>query len=118
MYSSSHLIIATTVSSNTSLDQRPSGYPGRWTSLGYHIADAITNDSRNWPDPTEPRPSKPPVPKGCTCRDGDQGIFKLDCPVHGLNSTEDVNSWAYAPDQAGPVGFPQDAPKSWQQAYK
>lgn len=77
-------------------------------------ADNYQQDTRNFPDPTEPRASNPPVPDGCTCPLG----HKLDCPVHGLHGTQDDldNQWANK-QQANPIGFAQDATQSWQQAY-
>lgn len=80
------------------------------------VSDNYMQDSKNWPDPTEPRASKPPAPEGCTCPSG----HKLDCPVHGMDaqgqSLDMDNQWANV-QQANPIGYPQDAPRSWQQAY-
>ncbi len=75
-----------------------------------HMADNYMKDTRDWPDPLEPRASKPPAPAGCTCHDG----HKLDCPVHGLNGSQETldNQWSNV-QQANPVGYPQDAPRSY-----
>lgn len=85
-----------------------------WQTIRVVVADNYMKDTRDWPDPTEPRASKPPAPEGCTCPFGQ----KLECPVHGLHgSQEDLdNQWANI-QQANPVGYPQDAPRTWQQAY-
>lgn len=80
-------------------------------------ADNYQNDSRDFPDPTEPRPSRLPEPLGCTCQEGK----KLDCPVHGMQATPTGNDISYdhawALPQNNPVGYPQDGPRTWQQAY-
>lgn len=79
-------------------------------------ADNFTNDSREWPDPTEPRASKPPAQQGCTCQWGD----KLNCPIHGLNAdpenAELDHSWSLP--ENSPVGYPQDQPRSWTGPYQ
>lgn len=84
------------------------------TTMWEKTADNYTNDSREWPDPTEPRASKPPEPKGCTCHEG----WKLDCPVHGMDADPELaeldHSWSIPENNA--VGYPQDAPRTWQQA--
>lgn len=49
-------------------------------------ADNYTQDTREWPDPTEPRASKPPEPEGCTCAQGN----KLDCPIHGMHADPEL----------------------------
>lgn len=74
------------------------------------ISDNYMKDTRNWPDPTEPRASKPPAPDGCTCALG----MKLHCPVHGMDAIHDgfEDSWANV-QQANPVGYPQDAPRNF-----
>lgn len=77
------------------------------------LADNYTNDSREWPDPTQPRASEPPMPKGCTCPMG----FKLDCPIHGMHGDDsDDSKWSLP--EASPVGYPQnqDGPRTWTQA--
>lgn len=70
------------------------------------------NDSRNFPDPTEPRSPMPPAPVGCTCEEG----HKLDCPVHGLDPVEPDMDHAWSVPENNPVGFPQDMPRTWSQA--
>jgi hypothetical protein len=76
-------------------------------------ADNYAMDSRNFPDPTAPRAAKPPEPLGCTCQEGQ----KLHCPVHGMDATESDNDSTWSVPQAQPIGFSQDAPRSWQQAH-
>jgi hypothetical protein len=84
------------------------GIPG----LGQRQADNFTNDSREWPDPTNPRPSKGPSQEGCTCHEG----LKLECPIHGLYPIAPDLDHSWSVEQANPVGFPQDAPRAWTQA--
>lgn len=76
-------------------------------------ADNYTQDTKNWPDPTEPRAAKPPDPKGCTCLQGE----KLNCPIHGLNADPEQevdHTWSIP--QGQPIGYPQDQPRNWTQA--
>lgn len=75
-------------------------------------ADDQTQDTRQFPDPTEPRAARPPDPLGCTCAKG----IKLECPVHGLHPTEGDYDHSWSLPEGQPVGYPQDAPRSWQQA--
>jgi hypothetical protein len=79
-------------------------------------ADNYSLDSREWPDPSEPRPSKPPAQKGCTCQWGD----KLNCPVHGLNADPELaeldHSWSLP--ENSPVGYPQDQTQGWVGPYQ
>ena len=85
-----------------------------WKSIGKiatkRVADNYMKDTRDWPDPTEPRAAKPPAPDCCTCHTGD----KLHCPVHGMDAPHDgfEDSWANV-QQANPVGYPQDAPRNF-----
>lgn len=69
-------------------------------------------DSREWPDPLTERSIPNPEPQGCTCKEG----HKLDCPVHGLNATEQEYDHTWSIPQASPVGYPQDQPRNWQMA--
>jgi hypothetical protein len=82
-----------------------------WSHRTRH-ADNYTLDSREWPDPSEPRAAKPPAPKGCTCKQG----LKLECPVHGMHATQQDYDNTWAQPQAQPIGYPQDQPRNWQQA--
>lgn len=77
-------------------------------------ADNFTQDTRNWPDPTEPRAAQPPIPRGCTCLQG----YKLDCPIHGLNADPEVHDLdhTWSMPEGSPVGYPQDQPRNWTQA--
>jgi hypothetical protein len=84
-----------------------------WATSAIVVADNYMNDSRNFPDPTAPRAAKPPEPLGCTCKEGQ----KLHCPVHGMNATEPDFDSTWSTPQAQPIGFPQDAPRTWQQAH-
>lgn len=77
-------------------------------------SDNYTQDSREWPDPTEPRAAQPPMPHGCTCHMGE----KLNCPIHGLNAPPEVadidHTWSMPENH--PVGYEQDQPRNWTQA--
>lgn len=78
-------------------------------------ADSYSQDTREWPDPTEPRPSGIPAPQGCTCHKGD----KLHCPLHGLNGenpADETTDHSWSMPENSPVGFPQDQPRNWTQA--
>lgn len=75
-------------------------------------ADDYQTDSRQWPDPTEPRPSMSPPGKDCTCPEG----HKLDCPLHGLHPTSDIDDLSWSIPENSPVGYPQDQPRGWTQA--
>lgn len=75
-------------------------------------ADSYTTDTRNFPDPIEPRFPMPPAPVGCTCEEG----HKLDCPVHGLDPVEPDMDHAWSVPENNPVGFPQSMPRTWSQA--
>ena len=79
------------------------------------IADNYSQDTKNWPDPTEPRAAQPPAPRGCTCHNGD----KLNCPIHGMEAEYDGlgnDEWANQLP-ASPVGFALGQPTTWQQNY-
>lgn len=78
-------------------------------------------DTREYPDalmmpPTtmqEPAQGNPhPEKQGCTC---DQE-HKLDCPVHGLDPTEDDFDHSWSIPQGHPVGYPQDQPRNYMKA--
>lgn len=78
-------------------------------------------DTREYPDarmmpPTtmqEPAQGNPhPEKQGCTC---DQQ-HKLDCPVHGLNPTEEDFDHSWSIPQGHPVGYPQDQPRNYMKA--
>src|ERR1700677_5155588 len=98
------------------LQEVPSLRPGEHTD--WHFG-ADEFDTREYPDarmmpPTtmqEPAQGNPhPEKEGCTC---DQG-HKLDCPVHGLNPTEENNDHSWSIPENAPVGYPQDQPRSYQ----
>jgi hypothetical protein len=78
--------------------------------LNSRVADNATLDSREWPDPTEPRASDAPQPEGCTCPEG----HKLDCPVHGMEG-DDSHDLGWSLPEGSPVGYPQDMPRTYQQ---
>lgn len=80
----------------------------------WHLGDNATSDSRNFPDPLESRPSKPPTPVGCTCPIG----HKLDCPVHGLDPVEPDLDHSWSVPENTPVGYPQSTPRGWQTPYQ
>jgi 2'-5' RNA ligase len=82
---------------------------------------ADQSDTREYPDarmmpPTtmqEPAQGNPhPEKEGCTC---DQG-HKLDCPVHGLNPTEENSDHSWSIPEGHPVGYPQDQPRNYMKA--
>jgi hypothetical protein len=81
-----------------------------WAAI---TADNSMGDSRNFADPTEPRASKPPMQKGCTCVWGQ----KLECPIHGLNADPDadLNREWHLPE-GSPIGYPQDQSRSYTDA--
>lgn len=60
------------------------------------------------PGATNPHPEK----QGCTCDEG----HKLDCPVHGLNPTEQGYDHSWSIPQGHPVGYPQDQPRNYMKA--
>jgi hypothetical protein len=58
----------------------------------------------------EPAQGNPhPEKVGCTCDEG----HKLDCPVHGLNPTEENNDHTWSIPEGHPVGFPDAQPKNY-----
>jgi hypothetical protein len=78
-------------------------------------------DTREYPDtrmmpPTtmqEPAQGNPhPEKQGCTCEEG----HKLDCPVHGLNPTEEDSDHSWSIPEGHPVGYPQDQPRNYMKA--
>ena len=87
-------------------------FPPPFLSSVWKKADNYTQDTREFADPSEPRASKPPEPKGCTCEQG----HKLDCPVHGMDAFEPDNDHTWSLPEGWPVGYPQDQPRGWQQA--
>ena len=70
--------------------------------------DALMMPSTTMQEPAQGNPH--PEKEGCTC---DQG-HKLDCPVHGLNPTEENNDHTWSIPEGHPVGYPQDQPNSYQ----
>lgn len=77
--------------------------------------DFNQGDSKQHADPTEPRPSGIPDPRGCTCDDG----HKLDCPIHGMYPTvEDPDDMGWHVPENNPVGYPQGQPRGWATPYQ
>jgi 2'-5' RNA ligase len=96
----------------------PSLRPGEHTD--WHFA-ADQFDTREYPDSRmmspatmqEPAQGNPhPEKRGCTCEQG----HKLDCPVHGLNPTEDDFDHSWSIPENHPVGYPQDQPRNYMKA--
>lgn len=102
-------------------DKVPFGDP-RWEGLGdreasWHFGEVDFNqgDSKQHADPTEPRPSGIPDPRGCTCDDG----HKLDCPIHGMHpSVEDPDDMSWHVPENNPTGFPGTQPRGWATPYQ
>lgn len=72
-------------------------------------------DSRMMPPTTmqEPIQNNPhPEKQGCTCEEG----AKLDCPVHGMNPTEQDYDHSWSIPQGHPVGYPDSQPRSYMKA--
>jgi 2'-5' RNA ligase len=89
-------------------------------STDWHFA-ADEFDTREYPDARmmppitmgEPAQGNPhPEKQGCTCELG----HKLDCPVHGLNPTEQDFDHSWSIPQGHPVGYPQDQPRNYMKA--
>lgn len=69
-------------------------------------------DTRMMPPTTmqEPVQNNPhPEKQGCTCDEGK----KLDCPIHGMNPTEQDIDHSWSIPENFPVGYPQDQPRNY-----
>lgn len=81
-----------------------------------HIHQGDSWDTRQWPDPIEGTRPTDPLPKGCTCQNGQDSHTKLTCPVHGLEANGEYDDQSWTIPENSPVGYPQDQPRNWTQA--
>lgn len=88
--------------------QQPRTAADQWDTREYPDARMMPPTTMQEPVQGNPHPEK----EGCTCEEG----HKLDCPVHGLNPTEEGFDHSWSIPQGHPVGYPQDQPRSYMKA--